>query len=139
MSGTAIVVVSALWIGAFAIGVVVIAFARHAIEADDAREAGQLRRRVERDAASHAEPEDEDPRRAAPPLQLRDGGGDVGLDEVRSRAGRRHVLLEREVVGPLGRPGGPSEVVDGDRVNPRGCEALRKVLIGAVEPADVGR
>jgi hypothetical protein len=48
------------------------------------------------------------------------------------------VLPEREVAVARADAGGPPEVVDGHRVHPRLGEALRQLLVEAVEAPDVG-
>jgi hypothetical protein len=49
------------------------------------------------------------------------------------------VVLKGEVIGPPRCPGGASEVVERDRVDPGGGEALGELFVEAMEPADIRR
>ena len=94
-----------------------------------------LRRRVERLAAAHAEPQDEDAARTGGAAQMTDRARDIGL--YGGGLQLRDVLLPIEVVAALTRPGGAAEEVEGDRVDAGGGEALRELLIERVKAADV--
>ena len=115
----------------------VLALAEPAIEADDARETGLLRRGQERDASAEAEAQDENTTSLCLCLQLRAACGDVREDALRRRL--PDVWHVFEVVGAPVHPCGAPEVIEGDRVNAGGREPVGQILIERVQPPYVWR
>src|SRR5207247_8164075 len=115
----------------------VLALAEPAIETDDARETGLLRRGQERDASAEAEAQDENTTSLCLCLQLRAACGDVREDALRRRL--PDVWHVFEVVGAPVHPCGAPEVIEGDRVNAGGREPVGQILIERVQPPYVWR
>src|SRR5262249_33141207 len=109
-----------------------------AVEADGAGETVVICGLKERLRAAEAEADGENGARRLRHLpQVGNGGGDVLSDGL--GAWLHGMRTEVKALGAGSEAGGAAKVVNGDRFDPSGSEALGKVFVGLEEAAHVGQ